>query len=83
MPIYAAPARAEDLTGLPPTCIDVAQLDIFRNEDLDHAQRLARAGVSVERHTYPDVPHSLKLFAPESAITQQVQQDRVRFLRSL
>ncbi len=83
VPIYAAPARAEDLSGLPPTYMDAAQLDIFRNEDLDYAQRLARAGVSVELHMYPDVPHSFELFAPESAITKRVQQDRARFLRSL
>ena len=80
---YAAPARAEDLSGLPPTYIDVAQLDIFRDEDLDYALRLCRAGVGVELHMYLNVPHSFELFAPESAIAKQVQQDRARFLRSL
>jgi acetyl esterase/lipase len=34
---YAAPARAEDLTGLPPTYIDVGTLDLFRDEDIAFA----------------------------------------------
>ncbi len=54
---YAAPARAQDLTGLPPAYLEVGQLDIFRDEDLDYAQRLSRAGVPVEFHLHPGVPH--------------------------
>ncbi|OQM77799.1 Carboxylesterase NlhH [Rhodococcus sp. 66b] len=30
---YAAPARALDLSGLPPTYLDVGELDLFRDED--------------------------------------------------
>ena len=30
----AAPARAEDVSGLPPTFIDVGTVDLFRDEDI-------------------------------------------------
>ena len=39
---YAAPARAENLAGLPPTFIDVGELDLFRDEDIQFAARLSR-----------------------------------------
>ncbi len=41
---YAAPARATDLAGLPPTYVDVGDLDIFRDEDIDYVRRLSDAG---------------------------------------
>jgi acetyl esterase/lipase len=42
---YAAPARREDLSGLPPAWIGVGTLDIFHDEDLVYAERLLDAGV--------------------------------------
>ena len=45
---YAAPARAEDLSGLPPAFIDVGTVDLFRDEDIAFAMRLMAAGVPVE-----------------------------------
>ena len=42
---YAAPARATDLSGLPPAFIQVGELETFRDEDIDYAARLLRAGV--------------------------------------
>ncbi len=50
---YAAPARAEDLTGLPPTFIDVGTVDLFRDEDITFAMRLMQAGVPTELHVIP------------------------------
>ena len=52
---YAAPARAEDLSGLPPSYIDVGDLDLFRDEDITLAQRLSAAGVLVEFHLFGQV----------------------------
>lgn len=50
VPANAAPARAEDLSGLPPAFIAVGSLDLFFEEDLEYARRLSRAGVPVELH---------------------------------
>ena len=54
---FAAPARASDLSGLPPTFISVGALDLFLEEDLEYGRRLARAGVPVELHVYPGAFH--------------------------
>ncbi|WP_059008913.1 alpha/beta hydrolase [Streptomyces specialis] len=69
---YAAPARAEDLRGLPPTYLDVGDLDLFRDEDIDFAARLARAGVPVELHVYPGGVHASELLAPGSELGTRV-----------
>ncbi len=49
---YAAPARAEDLSGLPPAYVATAELCPNRDEDIEYAMRLLRAGVSVELHQW-------------------------------
>jgi acetyl esterase/lipase len=80
---YAAPARAEDLSGLPPTYIDVGDLDIFRDEDVTFARRLADAGVATELHVYPGCPHAFEALAPGAEVSRRVIADRVRRLRLL
>lgn len=62
---YAAAARAEDLTGLPPTYISCGALDLFLEENMEYARRLIRAGVPTELHVYPGAPHAF--MAVESA----------------
>jgi acetyl esterase/lipase len=81
--IYAAPARATDLAGLPPAYIDVGGLDLFRDEDVDYATRLQRCGVPVELHVVPGVPHAFDILAPESSAGRQVTESRLRFLSRL
>lgn len=54
---YAAAARAEDLSGLPPTYLAVGAIDLFLQEDLEFVNRLSQAGVPVEAHVYPGVYH--------------------------
>lgn len=50
---YAAPARATDLSRLPPTFIDVGSTDTFRDEDVTYATRIWRAGGIAELHVWP------------------------------
>ncbi|WP_055599374.1 alpha/beta hydrolase [Streptomyces aureus] len=54
---YAAPARAEDLTGLPPAYLATAEFDPNRDEGLAYALRLLQARVSVEIHQWPGTFH--------------------------
>jgi acetyl esterase/lipase len=82
VPAAAAPARAPDLTGLPATYLEVGELDIFRNEDIDYARRLAAAGVSVELHVHPGCPHGFDLLAPDSDVARRSRADRLRALTS-
>ncbi|WP_082965968.1 alpha/beta hydrolase [Mycobacterium kubicae] len=80
---YAAPARADDVSELPPTYIDVGGLDLFWREDLRYAERLMAAGVPTEFHLHAGAPHGFELFAPNSELAQRVSDDRVRRLKSL
>ncbi|MAG31038.1 MAG: esterase [Deltaproteobacteria bacterium] len=54
---YAAPARAEDLSGLPPAFIQTNGLDPLRDEGIEYALRLLAAGVSVELYNCPGAYH--------------------------
>ncbi|WLW51654.1 alpha/beta hydrolase [Streptomyces sp. YU58] len=58
---YAAPARAEDLAGLPPAYVAVCEFDPLRDEGLDYAHRLVRAGVPTELHLFPGTFHASTL----------------------
>ena len=68
--MYAAPARAEDLSGLPSTFIAAGALDLFLEEDIEYARRLVRHGVPVEMHVYPGAYHAFDL-----AIDARVAED--------
>jgi acetyl esterase/lipase len=80
---YAAPARATDLSGLPPTYIDTGDLDIFRDEDVDYARRLSSAGVPTELHVYPGCPHGFETIAPDAEVSQRATANRMHRLRAL
>ena len=80
---YAAPARAEDLSSLPPTYIDVGDLDLFRDEDIVIAQRLSAAGVSVEFHLWTGAYHASELFAPDARLSQQIWATRYQAIRRM
>ncbi|KAK4936738.1 hypothetical protein LTR10_022462 [Elasticomyces elasticus] len=75
---YAAAARAGSVAGLPPTYIDTGELDIFRDEDIAYAARLAAADISLEFHLYPGVPHAFDILAPEIGVTKQAVYNRHR-----
>ena len=80
VPGHAAPARATDLSGLPPTYIAVGTLDGFADEDIDYAKRLNHAGVPVEFHLYPGAPHGFDRSAPTSPLGQQAERDVTNWL---
>ena len=75
VPIYAAPSRAKDLSGLPPATIVVGTIDVFHDEDIDYAARLLGAGVSTELHVYPGAPHGFEMLAATTAVAQRCQRD--------
>lgn len=67
VPPYAAPSRATDLAALPPAFVGVGTCDGFRDEDVDYALRLNKAGVPAELHVYAGAPHGYQ-FARDTAI---------------
>ncbi|HEY0807351.1 MAG TPA: alpha/beta hydrolase [Pseudonocardiaceae bacterium] len=80
---YASPARATDLSGLPPTFIDVGSCETFRDEAVDYATRLWEAGGQAELHVWPGGFHGFAGFAPQAAISQAALAPVVPWLRRL
>ncbi|OCC24374.1 lipase [Croceicoccus estronivorus] len=54
---WASPARAKDLSNLPPATIMTAECDPLRDEGHTYADRLRASGVPVEYIEYPGVFH--------------------------
>jgi len=81
VPIYAAPARAQDLSGLPPAFIATGDLDLFLDEDIEYAQRLLQANVPTELHVYTGAFHGFDLLAPDAAVSKRFVRDRDDALR--
>nr|WP_194737057.1 alpha/beta hydrolase [Actinomadura sp. RB99] len=77
---YAAPARAEDLTGLPPAYVTTCEFDPLRDEGLAYALRLVQAGVGTEVHHYPGTFHGSGLI-PDAAVSRRMAADRLGVLR--
>lgn len=71
---WFSPALAADLSGLPPTFIATGALDLFVEEDLEYARKLAGAGVPVELHVYPGAFHGFNII-PTARITQNYNRD--------
>ena len=78
---YAAPARAQDLSGLPSTFIDVGAVESFRDEALTYAQRLAPAGVDVSFHMWGGAFHGFDGLAPHALVSQASSTVRDEFFR--
>ena len=77
---YAAPARAEDLAGLPPAYVVTCELDPLRDEGIEYALRLLAAGVSVELHQYPGTFHGVQI-VQEAAVVRRMREDTLGALR--
>lgn len=79
--IYAAPARAADLSGLPPAFIDVATAEVFRDEDVAYATRIWEQGGIAELHVWPGGFHGFDSMAPQAALSVRARAARVDWMR--
>ncbi|MQA97469.1 MAG: alpha/beta hydrolase fold domain-containing protein [Streptosporangiales bacterium] len=77
---YAAAARREDLTGLPPAWIGVGTLDLFHDEDVAYAQRLNDSGVPCELHVVPGAFHSFDMLFPKAGVSRDFWNRQARAL---
>ena len=80
---YAAPARATDLSGLPPAAITTAEFDPLRDEAIEYAQRLMEAGVPTELHVVPGAVHAFDGFALDIKLSQRVRASRYTALNTV
>lgn len=81
VPIYAAAARATDVSGLPQAFIVVGTLDGFLDEDVDYAMRMIRSGVPVELHVYPGGPHGFDASMLSTRLARRARADMEDWLR--
>ena len=66
----AAPARYQDLSGLPPAWIGVGTLDLFYEEDVAYASRLKDAGVECELDIVDGAFHGFDNIRPKARVSQ-------------
>lgn len=59
------PARRDEFAGLAPALITCAEIDPFRDEAVDYALLLLRAGVSTELHVFARACHGFDSLLPE------------------
>jgi acetyl esterase/lipase len=78
---YAAPARATDLSGLPPTFVDVGSAELFRDEDVAYASRIWQAGGIAELHVWPGGFHGSDGIVPQAGISKAAVAARADWLR--
>lgn len=79
--VYAAPSRAIDLSGLPPTFIDVGSAEVFRDEAVSYASTIWASGGSCELHVWPGAFHGSDTIAPFAALSVAAQQARLAWLQ--
>ncbi|WP_202968586.1 alpha/beta hydrolase fold domain-containing protein [Pseudonocardia sp. HH130629-09] len=73
------PARAADLTGLPPTYIGAAALDLLVHQNLDFARRLIAAGVPTQLEVYPRTFHGFDVGS--APVSETFKRNRLAVLR--
>jgi acetyl esterase/lipase len=80
---YAAPARAADLTGLPPAFLDVGSVESLRDDALRYAERLWRCGGEAELHVWSGAFHSFDEWVPDAVVSHTAKRARADWLRRL
>ncbi|MFM9134771.1 MAG: alpha/beta hydrolase fold domain-containing protein [bacterium] len=68
---YAVPSAAEDLVGVAPAHILLAQYDVLRDEGYAYARRLADAGVDVTVDAPAGTVHGFDGLLPDSAVARR------------
>lgn len=81
VPPYAAPARAADYAGLPPTYSFVGTIEPFYAEVLTYIRNLQDAGVTARADVYPGAFHAFDLMLPNATISQEATRNWLNAFR--
>lgn len=81
LPPYAAAARHEALSNLPPAWIGVGTLDLFHDEDIAYARRLEEAGVDTTLDVVTGGYHGFDGLDADTAVAREFTQQKIRFLK--
>jgi acetyl esterase/lipase len=80
-PEYAAPARRSDVAGLAATWIGVGDLEVFYDENVGYAERLAAAGVPCELVAVQGMYHTAEGIRQEAPSMKRFHAGIVEHLR--
>lgn len=80
---HAAPARAGDLSGLPPAYIATAEFDPNRDEGITYALLLLQAGVQAELHQWPGTFHGSQAILSAEVSRRQIAELGAALQRAL
>ena len=73
----------EDYSNFPPTYLSAGDVDCFRDEAVEFARGLVRAGVPVELHMFPQCPHGGDHMLPEgNEFKVRARQEYAQVLRN-
>jgi acetyl esterase/lipase len=80
---HEAPGRATDLSGLPPTFVDVGSADMFRDEDVAFASGIWAGGGVAELHVWPGGFHGFEQMAPDADLSVAARASRRRWIERI
>ncbi|WP_200829932.1 alpha/beta hydrolase [Microbacterium sp. SLBN-154] len=83
VPADAAPARAENLRGLPPTYLALMEFDPLRDEGLAFAGKLLADEVPVELHLFPGTFHGSSALAHAEVSRRELDEEVAVLRRAL
>lgn len=78
---YAAAARRDDLTGLPPAWIGAGTFGLFHDEDVEYARRLGDSGVPCDLDVVPGAFHGFDLVFPKAEVLRDFWRRQARALK--
>lgn len=73
VPVYAAPARANDFSNLPPAVTFVGDIEPFHDETIQLVDRLREAGVPVDFKLFKGAYHGFDIIHPKADISQRAR----------
>lgn len=80
---YESASREQNLSGLPPTYVEVGSAEVFRDEDVAFASRIWAAGGEAELHVWPGGYHLFELLAPDAELSKAARRTRGEWVRRL
>lgn len=79
--IYASPAIAQDLKGVPTSFIDVGSAESLRDEAVAYAAKLWESGVQCELHVWAGGFHGYEEFVPEDELSIKSRRARLEWIK--
>jgi acetyl esterase/lipase len=74
VPCYAAAARSQDYTNLPPTATFVGDLEPFRDETIEYIDNLKKSGIPVEFKIFNGCYHAFDQICPKADVTRKAHE---------